>query len=72
MFLTKLLEYFSRKFVLAVAGMGTGFYLVLAGHGSDLMSYTGLVIGVLGFYNGANVWQEYVTAKHGPSAKDSG
>lgn len=61
--MSKLLEYVSRKFVLALAGLGTGFYLVVSGHGGDLGSYTGLVATVLGFYNGANVAQDWMNSR---------
>lgn len=61
----KIAEYISRKFILAVLGMGSGFYLVITGKGGDLGAYTGLVATVLGFYNGANVAQDWLSVRAG-------
>ena len=61
--LSKILEYFSRKFVLALACLGGGFYLVLLGKPiGEFVALTGVV---LGFYNGANVAQDFVHAYKG-------
>lgn len=57
----KLIEYFSRKFVLALACLGGGFYLVL--YEKPLGEFVALAGVVLAFYNGANVAQDYVNMK---------
>lgn len=59
--LEKILEYFSRKFVLALACLGGGFYLVMIE--KDIMGFVALATAVLAFYNGANVAQDYVNSK---------
>jgi len=56
--LHKTLEYFSRKFVLALSSLGGGFYLILKD--KDIVQYVALAGVVLAFYNGANVAQDYV------------
>ncbi len=66
----KIAEYFSRKFVLAILGMGSGFYLVIVDKGADLLAYTGLVGVVLAFYNGANVTQDWLSSRN--NSKPSG
>ena len=50
-------KYLSTKFLLASASLGTGFFLVFKGF--DIGAFTGLVATILGFYNGANVAQDY-------------
>lgn len=66
--LQKTLEYFSRKFVLALACLGGGFYLVL--NGKPLGEFVALAGVVLAFYNGANVAQDFVHAYKGSKPKD--
>lgn len=51
------LKYLSTKFLLAVGALFGGFYLVLTEH--DIGEFVALVATVLGFYNGANVAQDY-------------
>ena len=61
--LAKVKEYLSRKFLLAVACLGSGYYLVLAG--KDVSEWAILVGVVLTFYNGANVAERYAEFKAG-------
>lgn len=63
-------KYVGTKFILAVLGMGSAFYLVLAGHAEHLGTYTGVLATVLGFYNAGNVISDYIAAKH--RAKQTG
>lgn len=65
----KLLEYASRKFVLALACLGGGFYLLL--QDKDIGGFVALAGVVLGFYNGANVAQDYVNAKKESKQKET-
>lgn len=51
--LAKIQEWFSRKFVLAVATLLLGYHLVLSGR--DIEGWALLVGVVLAFYNGSNV-----------------
>lgn len=60
--LVKIGDYFSRKFILSSASLGTGFWLVL--HDKQVLEYAGLIGVVLAFYNGANV-VETVAAMRG-------
>lgn len=54
--------YLSRKFVLALLCLGAGTYIAL--QCADVLSgFTALVATILGFYNGANVIQDFVYAK---------
>jgi hypothetical protein len=61
MFLRKLVEYFSRKFVLSLASLFGGFGL--AWFGKDVSNLTELIAVVLGLYNGPNVLQDYIAYK---------
>jgi hypothetical protein len=67
--LLKLLEYASRKFVLALACLGGGFYLIL--QDKDIGGFVALAGVVLGFYNGANVAQDYVNYRKEKKENDS-
>lgn len=48
----------SRKFILTLLSLGSGFWLAL--HDKDVTGYGMLVTGVLAAYFGANVGQDYV------------
>lgn len=59
--LSKLAEYFSRKFVLSLAALFGSFGLVWFGKDvEDLLGIIGLVVGG---YNGSNVAQKWVDYK---------
>ena len=49
----------SRKFLLAVACLLTGFYLAVIGT-CDLGSYTMLVATILGAYNGSDTVRDFI------------
>ena len=66
----KLIDYFSRKFVLALACLGLGFYLSLSGS-DQTVNFITLVGVILGFYNGANVIQSHIQSKN-PNSKNEG
>jgi hypothetical protein len=59
--LRKLAEYFSRKFVLSLASLVGSFALVW--YDKDLAGWTYAMLGILGLYNGANVYQDHVLSK---------
>ncbi len=59
----KVMEYFSRKFVLALAALIGSF--VLAWADKDIAGWVAAIATVLGFYSGANVLQHYADVKHG-------
>lgn len=59
--LSKVKEYFSRKFLLAVACLWLGFYLI--NHNKDVADWAMLVGVVLTFYNGANVAERFAELK---------
>lgn len=65
-YVSKIAEYFSRKFILSSVSLGTGFWLVL--QDKPVLEYAGLVGVVLAFYNGANV-VETVAAMRGGSLR---
>lgn len=58
----KVVEYFSRKFVLAFLSLGGSFALVW--YDKDVLGWSAAIATILGFYNGSNVFQTYVEAKH--------
>lgn len=66
----KLINYFSRKFVLALACLGLGFYLSVV-ESKEITSFITLVGVILGFYNGANVIQSHIQSKN-PNSKNEG
>lgn len=57
----KVIEYFSRKFVLAALSLVGSFVLVW--YEKDVGGWAMAMGVVLGFYNGANVFQTYVESK---------
>ncbi len=61
-FLTKLLEYFSRKFVLSAGGLIGSFVLVW--NGKDIDQLTDAILVILGSYGGANVLEKYVDKRN--------
>lgn len=61
MFLRKLIEYFSRKFVLSLASLFGSFGLVW--YGKDISELMGIIAVIVGSYNGSNVFQDYVAYK---------
>lgn len=58
---TKLMEYFSRKFVLAIAALIGSF--VLLWYNKPMGEWAMVIAVILGFYNGANVAQDMVMMK---------
>jgi len=58
---TKVLEYLSRKFVLSVLALSGTFYLAV--YDKELGGWAGALAVILGFYNGSNVYQEYLATK---------
>lgn len=67
--MTKLLEYISRKFVLALLALGTSFWLAL--EKLPMSEYVMALGVVLGFYNGANVMQDYLYTKKNPNQENN-
>ncbi len=61
MFLRKLSEYFSRKFILSGGSLLGSFVLVW--NDKDVDGMLGIIAAVLGSYNGANVFQTYLDNK---------
>jgi hypothetical protein len=55
----KLLDYASRKFVLAVLSLGGGFYVTLTKEPESVYAMATLIGVILAFYNGANVAQVF-------------
>lgn len=60
---TKLLEYFSRKFVIAIISLGCGYGLLIAD--KALGDWAMLVGVVMAFYNGSNVAETFAQVKLG-------
>jgi hypothetical protein len=60
-----LVEYFSRKFVLSLASLVGSFVLVW--YNKELGGWTPAMLGILAFYQGANVYQTYVESKKNPN-----
>jgi hypothetical protein len=57
----KVMDYFSRKFVLALAALCGSFALSWAE--KDVGEWAAAIAVVLGFYNGSNVYQKYLDNK---------
>lgn len=64
----KVMEYFSRKFVLALAALIGSFVLVWID--KDISGWVGALATILGFYNGANVYQDYLKTKTNQEPSD--
>ena len=60
--LGKIREYFSRKFVLASMALIGTFHLALVD--KELGGWAAALAVILGFYNGSNVYQEYLASKN--------
>jgi hypothetical protein len=61
---TKLREYFSRKFILAALSLGGGFYLTMTQDADKLYAFATLVGVVLAFYNGSNTAEAILAARN--------
>lgn len=63
-------DYFSRKFLLALAVIAGAF--ALAWFGKDVYGFASAAATALGFYSGANVMIEYFKSKNGqaPASKE--
>lgn len=60
----KLLDYASRKFVLAVLSLGGGFYLTITQDADKVYAFATLVGVVLAFYNGSNTAEAILAARN--------
>lgn len=67
--LAKLLEYLSRKFILSLLAMAGTFGL--AWYGKDVLAWTTGITAILAFYNGSNVYQEYIARRYKGDNKES-
>ncbi len=56
-------EYVSRKFVLASGCLAGGLAVIFMD--KDAYGYAAIITSVLAFYNGTNVYQDYVHARYG-------
>ncbi len=66
--MAKLTEYLSRKFILSILALAGSFSL--AWYDKDLMGWVGAITTILAFYNGANVYQEYLATRKNPPTKE--
>lgn len=57
----KVAQYFSRKFVLAGLALAGSF--ILAYTAVEMGGWVGAITAILAFYNGSNVYQEYLASK---------
>jgi hypothetical protein len=60
----KLVEYLSRKFVLALLSLAGGFYLTLTQDSDKIYAFATLVGVVLAFYNGSNTAEAILAARN--------
>ena len=61
---SKLVEYFSRKFILSIGALGCSFWLAYLD--KDMGGWVGAITAILAFYNGSNVYQDYLASKKEP------
>lgn len=59
--MSKLAEYLSRKFILSILALAGSFSL--AWYDKDLMGWVGAITTILAFYNGSNVFQDYLAQR---------
>lgn len=66
----RLLTYFSRKFILTVIALFGGLWLVYVG--KPIMELTAYMTVVLGFYQGASVYEKVQLSKNGVKTDSEG